>query len=805
MAAVLFVLCLFATGGWSQTLRGTVTDSLTGEPLAFVNIVVQQRKTGTTTDIDGKFRLSARAGETLIFSHVGYRPALVRVPAGAAEIPVLLKPDVMRLGGVTIVATENPAWRIIRNATAAKQNHRPERRSSYTYKKYSKTILTVAGPPGAADSLRQKRVHTKLSASEALTVEGDSIRQRQHLLVAENVTENFFRQPDRHSSRLLDYKISGFRSPTLLALMQNFGPINIFDDWITVLGKEHRSPLTKNSERVYDFTLADTTFYEGDSVFVITFEPLDNSGQQLLRGQVSVSRSGWALKNIIAHSADPFAKIDFRIQQNQQLTAGYWFPEQINTTFIMREMEIGMLNPVIDTRSYLREVRLDLQLPTNVFESAEVIINHNRDTTQLTQHRGEKYDSLERRTFDFYDSLQRTSSTLRRFENLFEVFFRGTLRTGKVDWLMSRIISFNRFEGLRPGVGWRTNQRFSQRLSLGVYAAYGLNDNLWKYGGDLAVRILRNPQVKLELGYRHDVIEPGVHAFFEEYPGLAQFSVRPIFATRMDLAEQFRARLRWKPAASWSVRAGLNSTHFRPQFAYAFTDGTHVQTDFRITEVVGELAYVQRLREMQFAGVRRVVGLGHNRFCLAVAQGLAGLGGGDYRFTRFEFYYTARWRTRGLGTSTTTLLSGYLHGVAPLQRQFFGPGGRETRVWARNAFNTMGIYEFLTDRYVAAFWHHNLGYLYQTRRSKPELILWQAAGIGDIGRPENAAHLGIAANNFRSGYFESGLGADNLLRFNYADIAYLGVGAGVFYRWGHYALPLPIENMAVRLSATIGF
>jgi len=47
-------------------VSGKVTDSKTKEPLAFVNIVINNSQYGGTTDIDGKFRLrSARPVQKL--------------------------------------------------------------------------------------------------------------------------------------------------------------------------------------------------------------------------------------------------------------------------------------------------------------------------------------------------------------------------------------------------------------------------------------------------------------------------------------------------------------------------------------------------------------------------------------------------------------------------------------------------------------------------------------------------------------------------------------------------------------------
>lgn len=803
---VLFLCLCFTHAVWAQTIRGTVVDSLTREPLAFANVSLPDRKTGTTTDIDGKFRLPAAAGERLWISYVGYQPVRVRVNPGQTPMRIALKPGVQQLGEVVIVAGENPAWRIVRNATEAKEKHRPDRLNAYSYTSYTKVIFKVTGPTRAADSLRRKRAEKRLTAYESLTVEADSISKRQHMLVTETVAEKFFKKPNREFERLLDYKISGFASPLFASLPTDYQPLGFYHEWITLLGKEHLNPLTKNSERVYDFTLTDTTFYENDSVFVIVFEPLGGSAQNLLRGQLSISQNGWALKNVTARPVDPYTKIDFRIQQNYERFGQTWFPTQLNTELYLKEAKIGLFYLMADARSYLSQVRINPPLSNAVFEDVQVDLSHRTDTLFLARHRLAEYDSLELRTFDFYDSLNTKTPVLRIVNNVFEALITGAFSTGKVDWRVDRFLLFNRYEGLRPGVGWRTNSGFSKWLSLGAYTGFGLRDHTLKFGGDVTLRLAKRKGVELQLAYANDLIEPGVHNFFEGYPGaLNSFNLRNFFANRFDRVERFRVRSSWSPAASWRVRGGIDRTYFQPRFDYAFFDGSDMRTDFQFTEATGEISYIHRLRQMRMGGRNAVVGLQPPAVSLMVSRSLPGVLDGEFRFTRFEFFYTTRWRTRRIGTTRTTVLAGYLHGTAPVQRQFFGPGAREMGVWTSNSFQTMGLYEFLSDRYVAAFWRHNLGRLYQTLRSKPELILWQAAGVAQLAHPENAAHHHIAVQDFRSGYFESGFGADNILRFNYADVAFFGFGAGVFYRWGPYARPEPRENVAVRLNFSFSF
>ena len=50
------------------------------------------------------------------------------------------------------------------------------------------------------------------------------------------------------------------------------------------------------------------------------------------------------------------------------------------------------------------------------------------------------------------------------------------------------------------------------------------------------------------------------------------------------------------------------------------------------------------------------------------------------------------------------------------------------------------------------------------------------------------------------GLFESGIMIDQILRINYVNIAYLGIGGGIFYRYGPNRLPTQKENLAFKVS-----
>ena len=62
-----------------KTVTGTVSDN--SGPLPGVNVVVQGTKTGTQTDIDGKYSIKTKVGNVLVFSFVGMKETTAKVGA----------------------------------------------------------------------------------------------------------------------------------------------------------------------------------------------------------------------------------------------------------------------------------------------------------------------------------------------------------------------------------------------------------------------------------------------------------------------------------------------------------------------------------------------------------------------------------------------------------------------------------------------------------------------------------------------------------------------------------------------------
>ena len=95
----LFSLLIFISCSLSAQIKGVVKDSLTGKPIPFVNIWVQNENIGSTSEENGSFTLDTKQGKILIFSALGFEKKIIKA-YDASEVN--LKPMAYSLDEVVI-------------------------------------------------------------------------------------------------------------------------------------------------------------------------------------------------------------------------------------------------------------------------------------------------------------------------------------------------------------------------------------------------------------------------------------------------------------------------------------------------------------------------------------------------------------------------------------------------------------------------------------------------------------------------------------------------------------------------------
>ena len=108
--SVLFLLFSISTQAQTASVKGVVTDEVTGDPLPFVSVVIQGAISGTTTDFKGEFELGGlEAGVVnLFFSSVGYKSTrrleVELTLARSAFLTVTMEPLTVAVEAAEVVA-----------------------------------------------------------------------------------------------------------------------------------------------------------------------------------------------------------------------------------------------------------------------------------------------------------------------------------------------------------------------------------------------------------------------------------------------------------------------------------------------------------------------------------------------------------------------------------------------------------------------------------------------------------------------------------------------------------------------------
>ncbi len=103
LVAVMVLISGGALSAQNLTVKGVVTDSVTGEPVPFASIMVKGTMTGANTNVDGQYSIDVPKNGTIVFSSIGYKTIEVTMD-GKAVVNVVLHPDSEFLDEVVVTA-----------------------------------------------------------------------------------------------------------------------------------------------------------------------------------------------------------------------------------------------------------------------------------------------------------------------------------------------------------------------------------------------------------------------------------------------------------------------------------------------------------------------------------------------------------------------------------------------------------------------------------------------------------------------------------------------------------------------------
>ena len=374
----------------SHLVSGKITDAQNRQPLAFVNVVVNEGLNGTMSDIDGRYEISSTEPiHRIKFSSVGYETQTIELQPNAKKCNIALKPITFKLKEVVINAGENPAHRIIDSLLAHRKDNNPNSLQTYSYHIYDQMVITIDSSDFG------KAMATTTVPQESAMQMFDSILKKSDLMVMETASEVFFLAPDRKLQNVLGTKIAGMKEPTFMYLVNSMQSISFYDEMINMAGTEYVNPISRGSKTHYFFTLETVEpIGQGDSLYVISFHPLKGSTFNGMRGTMTVNSDGWALQSVKAEPNEQDGVYTANIQQLYQKIENQWFPKQLNTNLRFPSMKVdidGNQFPMVAIgKSYLTDIEINPDLSKQRFSNMEIVVDPNaayRDETFWNQHR----------------------------------------------------------------------------------------------------------------------------------------------------------------------------------------------------------------------------------------------------------------------------------------------------------------------------------------------------------------------------------------------------------------------------------
>jgi len=289
-----------------KTVTGVVSDN--SGPLPGANVVVQGSKTGTQTDVDGKFSIKAKAGDVLVFSFVGMTETTAKVGASNTvnvKMQDGVKLDEVIVGAMGIKRTKDATVSAQKQIGAAEltQANNPNAVAALTGKVSGLTISSISN--GVSPTLR-----IVLRGSRSITGNNEA------LVVIDNVisTANNLQllQPDAIENVNV---IKGAQGAALYGAQGVNGVIIV---------------TTKKGSKTEKFTVGLNSSVDYESVNFV-------AQRQEEYGQGWAGDSGFDFPNLPNGSPDPRSGSGFVSIEN-----GSWGPAFNDPRFVGQQVPVGL-------------------------------------------------------------------------------------------------------------------------------------------------------------------------------------------------------------------------------------------------------------------------------------------------------------------------------------------------------------------------------------------------------------------------------------------------------------------------------
>lgn len=724
---ILFFLITGSIGFAQTVVKGTILNSATNQPMAYVSVYFKDGK-GVSSNEDGTFLLSTINPKLteVEFSYGGYQKITKKITPGTETVldikmqqPVMTEVVVKSKRG-KYSNKNNPAVDLIRKVIDNKDNNRISSYDYVQYQQYEKMQLSLTNKPEKLmKSKLLKNYVFILDNQDTTKVEGKALVP---VYLEERLSDKYFRKdPSKEQTIIKGEKKVNFgeyvdNNGISAFVNRLYNNINIYDNNITILTNQFLSPVANSSPTYYRFYIRDTVEQDGIKLIRLNFTPR-NTNDLLFRGTLYVTLDGnYAVQNVnmtISKNANLNWTRELHIKQDfEKGTDGRYHLAVSNMLAefslskesaggIMGERTVSFKNflinqPAPDSIYKIKELELG-STPPGLSDSLWVSSRHQ----PLTATEAKVYSNI--------DSLQHMRS-YRRFMDIATLVLAGYKNFGDFEvGPVNAFYSFNPVEGFRLRTGGRTTPHFSKRIYLENYVAYGFKDEKFKYFLSTAYSLNKKsiytfPMNYIKASYQYDTKIPGQELQFVQEDNFLlsfkrgendKFLYNNIFKT--EYVREFGKNL--------SYTFGYKYWKQSPAGAITFDrkDGVTQQSVESITssELSAELRWAPHEQFYQGKVYRIPIFNQYPIFKLRYIAGIKGLLGGEYNYHNLNLSIFKRFYLSQFGYADVSAEGGYIFGKLPYPLLTIHRAN-QTYAYQLNSFNLMNALEFISDHYASA-------------------------------------------------------------------------------------------------------
>ncbi|MDX2281554.1 MAG: DUF5686 family protein [Saprospiraceae bacterium] len=811
------------------TFRGVVMDAETGTPLSFATVALNSRTAGALTDTLGRFSFRATpiAGDSLQITYVGYSTQSFALNDKSEQVfHIKLSAATGLLDEVVITADPSPGKTLMKKVLARNRQNNPARFERLDARRWTRSEVSALDPIAASDPSNKTAARggmlfgSRVRAFEKVRPADDTLRGQTPLFFAEKLGNyTLINHPFTENERTIAVKITGLESDKMLEPLARWdaGSVNMYDARVMLFSKAFVSPIGPEALSFYDFYIVDSTTLP-NGYHSIILQPIPKVWHgNVFTGRIAVEDSAYALI-----AADLRLSKDANLNYIESLSLHQTF----QPAFDYANGRTAMV-PYESTLTLRYEAGLDLlgiPLPANadskrlisrmsaVFDSVRVNDPKSNAVTAggmvstvrsqdsgasdgfWNQNRPDSLSSHEVAIYRMADAI-RNDPRQRFKDQLFSTIGTGAYYIHDKVYLgpIGTLVSFNKIEGARLRVGFRTQEGFSKNVGLNGHVAYGTRDKQFK--GSLGVKYLWNtqPYAKTEVHAGSDY--NAISQWYDEID--ADGFINSLLRKNVPYYQTFQTQLTLshdqQMGANWFVKGGLAYRTISPSFDFNYPNPDFRGNDITPSEPTAAhsipvaqasvaLRFAWHERSRIFDYERLPTGSKFPSIALIYTQGFR-FSGADFVFEKLNIDISHTTRLTPKAALIWNLDAGKIFGTLPsLLLQV--PRGNDAYVMSRYVFNTMQPYEFAADRYLSLQTRLALGGMLFDRVPLLQKLGWRERLTfntfwGDLSQSNhdfNEAQQLIAPN--KKPFMEAGIGVENIFhlfsidyvkRLNYLD------------------------------------